>query len=136
MTTYMSAVDGIEYDNLIGNSTYNPGLKANRKFKIHGQTANIVASNVANQEVGTVAVPALAAGATGTITISNTLITTTSLVQVMGWRIGTTTPGAGAYVAPTYFAAPASGSVVLNIINPTAVAILSTDFQLWYRIVN
>jgi|GEM_PF-3444853 len=128
-------VDGIDLDDITAGITH-PGLRSGRKWKYHGQTGNTVALNIANQGVGTGALPALAAGATGTITITNSLITTLSLIfcQV---KIGTTTAAAGAVATVlTQLRAPAAGSCVVDVTNLGSAAMLATDYVLHYWVVN
>lgn len=135
MTLELSAVDGLVYDDLTA-STPNPGVKSGRKWKYHGQTGNTVAGNVANIGMGTVAVPALSAAATGTVTITDSKIASTSLVWLQV-KIGTTTASAGAVATVhTSCRAPGSGSVVVDVTNLGSAATLSTDYQLWYWVVN
>lgn len=106
------------------------------KLDFLAQTASAAASSAANQGVGTVTVPALSAGATGNLTITNSLIATTSLI-FLTLRRGTTTPGAGAVATVLCQArAPGSGSVVVDVTNLGSAATLSTDYELWFLIVN
>jgi len=132
----ISAVDGIGYKDLTSIAGAQPGLLAGRKFYFLGQTDNRIASNVANQGIGTVALPALAAGATGTVTITDSLITFLSIVLLTVKR-GTTTPAAGALAAITVSGQqPSSGSVVVDIRNNGSVATLATDYVLHYLATN
>ena len=75
---FPSAVDGLGVDTL--GEGINAGVLTGRKLKWFGQTAGVAAGNVANQGIGTVALPALAAGAVGTVVVGDTLVTTNSLI--------------------------------------------------------
>jgi len=137
MAAEPTVIAGIGVDNL---SAQRPsaGVLPNRKWLYHGQTGNTVVGNVGNQGIGTVALPALAAGAAGaaTVTITDSLITTTSIVLVTVRR-GTTAPAAGAVA--TILAsveAPAAGSVVVDVVNLGTAATLATDYVLHYVALN
>lgn len=100
------------------------------------QTANTAAANVANAGAGAVAVPAIANGATGTVTINDTNITVNSMFDFTFGR-GTTTAAAGAIAALVAQARPPTqGQVVVDIRNAGAAATLSTDYVLWYAVIN
>lgn len=75
----ITPIDGISVDQL-GSNAPNPGLSPGRSWNVFGQTHNQSGSSVANQAEGTVSLPAIAAGASGTVTIANSLITGNSLV--------------------------------------------------------
>lgn len=113
-----------------------PTVLAGCKLNADGQTALAAASAVANQRVGAVTLPALAAAATSTVTISNSLITAQSYVQLTVKR-GTTTAGAGA-VATVVLAGriPTAGSLVVDVTNLGSAATLSTDYEAIYEITN
>lgn len=134
MANPLSSVDGIGYDGDVTTGNRNAGWIAGRKPVSLGQTVNTVASTVADQMTGTVALPALAAAATGTVTITNALITANSMIFTQVRR-GTTTGAAGAGVV-TEAQAPTAGSCVISVRNPGSAASLSTDYELWYWIVN
>jgi hypothetical protein len=106
------------------------------KHNHSGQTGNTVANNVANQGIGTVALPALTSGATGTVTITDSRITASSLIWITVKR-GTTTPAAGALAGIVAdLQAPGSGSCVVDLRNAGTAATLSTDYVLHYLVVN
>lgn len=138
MSTYPSPVDGIWYEDVTA-ATHTgapyPGTAPGVKYLALGQTGNTVATNVANQGIGTVACPALSAGAVGTVTISDSLITANSLIFCTVRR-GTTTPASGAYCMVRDVMTPTSSSVVVNVVNLGSAATLSTDEQLFYMVVN
>jgi|SRR5579859_92779 len=116
--------------------TPNGALKSGRKFVYLGQTVSTLASTVANQPVGTVAIGALNAAATTTVTITNSLIVATSFVFC---QIAKCTTVAGAGAVATLVCAPrvpGTGSCVVDVTNLGSAATLSTDYQLWYWIVN
>lgn len=99
------------------------------------QTGNTVATDKGNQFAGSVAIPAITNGATGTVTLTNNKIKATSIILTQ-IRRGTTTPAAGA----TNFlvvesATPTAGSCVFTVRNLGSAATLSTDYQLWYSII-
>jgi hypothetical protein len=100
------------------------------------QTGNTVATDRANQVMGSVAIPAITNGVTGTVTLTNAKIKATSIIMVQVRR-GTTTPAAG---ATTFLviesATPTAGSCVFTVRNLGSAATLSTDYQLWYHIVS
>jgi hypothetical protein len=110
-------------------------LSAATKISAAGQTGNTSAANVANQGIGTVALPALAAATSGTVTVTDARITTASIIQATVAR-GTTTPTAlGSVVVAARL--PGSGSCVFDVRNTHAsTATLSTDYTLWYWVVN
>lgn len=117
-------------------ATPNPMMRSGAKLTWKRQTGNTVAGNVGNAGLGTVALPALNAGATGTVTISDSLIGTASLIFVFVAR-GTTTPAAGAIASIIVDAqAPTAGSVVLDLRNAGTAATLSTDYVVWYLVIN
>lgn len=114
----------------------NPGPRTGQKFAAPAQTVSTLASTVANQTVGTVGIGALAAGATGTVTITNSLIAATSFVFCVVAK-QTTVAGAGA-VATVLCAPriPGAGSCVVDVTNLGSAATLSTDYQIWYLVIN
>lgn len=100
------------------------------------QTANTAAANVANAGAGAVAVPAIANGATGTVTINDTNITVNSMFDFTFGR-GTTTAAAGAIAALVpQCRPPTAGQVVIDVRNAGSAATLSTDYVLWYTVTN
>lgn len=127
-----TVIDGIHLDT----TQSNPGVQSARKWLYHGQAGNTVAGNTGNRSCGTTALPALAAGATGTFTITDSFITALSLIWLQV-KIGTTTAGAGAVATVlTSLRAPAAGSVVVDVTNLGSVATLSTDYVVHYWVVN
>lgn len=102
---------------------------------VRNQTVNKVAGNVANQGIGTVALPALAAGAVGTVTISDTWIHTESIIFCQVKR-GTTTAVAGAVATLILALRPATtGACIVDVMNHGAAATLATDYVLHYEVV-
>jgi hypothetical protein len=100
------------------------------------QTGNTVAGNQGNQYVGTVAIGAVTNGATATVTVTNSKIKASSIILTQ-IRRGTTTPAAGATTFLVVEAAtPTAGQCVFTVRNLGSAATLSTDYQLWYHIVN
>lgn len=134
-TGYLSDVDGIGYDNP-ANATPNPGVLPGRKLKMLGQAGNTVASNVANQGVGTVAVPALAAGATTTLTITDSTITTASLIDLQA-AYGTTPPTDGQAIPQLVVKSVAAGSAAVVVKNTDGTnAIAANNYVCWYTVTN
>lgn len=135
MATGDSLVEGFDYPDT---SVFdmNPRYKTRTKPLFAGQTALAAGSSVADQAIGVVALPALNAGATGTVTITNARITTISHVFLTVKR-GTTTAGAGA-VGTVVVAGrlPGSGSLVVDVTNLGSAATLSTDYDVQFLICN
>lgn len=99
------------------------------------QTGNTVATDKGNQFTGSLALPAIANGATGTATLTNSKIKASSIILTQVRR-GTTTPAAGAInFLVVESATPTAGSVVFTVRNLGSAATLSTDYQLWYHII-
>ena len=147
-TYYITPVDYLDFDadpsgntgssvNTSPQTRPNLGLRANKPYlKALGQTQNnSTSAPVANQPLGVVALPAIAAATTGTVTITNSLIGTTSYIFTQ-LRRGSTVPAVGAQAITAFATPPTAGSCVINIRNAGATATLATDFQLWYLIVN
>src|SRR5260221_14368093 len=89
-----SAVHGIGHDGP-GNDPENPGILTGILLKFFGNPTNNVSGTVNNQQVGSVALPAINAAATGTITYTNNKIKATSRVfaQVRQTNTGDTPAG-------------------------------------------
>lgn len=60
----------------------NPGVLSGKKFKVLGQTSNNSNGTVANQQIGSAPLASLAAGASGTVVVSNSLVTANSIILV------------------------------------------------------
>ena len=126
----LTAVDGIGLDDDTARGSQ-PGVLPNFKLKWLGQAANTAAGNVANQGIGTVGLPALGAGAEGTVTVTDSLITASSLVFVTVVNAnGDTTAGARVTADVRM---PASGSVVVHYKTDQA---MSAAWAAWYWVVN
>ena len=98
------------------------------------QPGNTVATMAPNKGRGTLAIPALAAGATTDVTITDTMIRPTTALGVYCGP-GTTVPAAGAkggLNANTLSVAP--GTAIVTVRNVGTAASLATDFVLWYNI--
>lgn len=112
-------------------------FSSGRRLKYKAQTGNTVAGNVANQGIGTNALPAVTNGTTTTQVVNNTLVTAASIILCQVRR-GTTTPAAGALasliVEVTSIVAGTSFTVTIR--NVGTAATLSTDYQLWYMVLN
>src|SRR4051812_18247964 len=80
MADYATAVEGIGIDDIKGQPAH-PTLRKNRKWKYTGTTTTGVAGAAANQALGFVTLPALGAGASGTVTYTNSLITANSVIK-------------------------------------------------------
>ncbi len=108
-----------------------------QRLRYAGQTGSNPQFNIANQGIGSKALPALAGNTATTVTISDTNINSTSIVFFQVKRAGAsgaTTPAAATVgfiqiVAPTFCG---SGSVVVDVVNTSGTAILATDYELWY----
>lgn len=126
-----TGVDGIGYDDLAAFPPH-PGTKAGRKLKSLGQTSNRAGASVADQDCGTVAIGALAAGASTTVTITNSLITTLSLIRVQPMNVGpNATAGRGLVCSPRV---PTSGACVVDVTSLQAIG--SGDYELHFWITN
>jgi hypothetical protein len=135
MTEYLaSAPDGWSYTadpSASGAAAPNAGPRSGQKHAFPAQAGNTLALTTANQAFGMVAAPALASGATGTVTWTNSLINANSIISVRGCRRGTTTPAAGALAALIVNSqAPGAGTVVLDVRNAGTAATLATDYEI------
>jgi hypothetical protein len=74
-----TSIDGLTYDDYVNNVPA-LGLMATRALRWFGQTINKVTGNVANEQIGTLNLPVLAATTTGTVTLTNSKITANSLI--------------------------------------------------------
>src|SRR4051812_44549439 len=118
-----TAVDYIEFDADPSSSTSqinselarpNLGIREHKPYlKALGQTANTVAGNVANEPVGTLAVPAIAINVIGTITLTNSLITANSFIFTTCRKVGTDASTARGPVV--WVDALASGSATIGV---------------------
>lgn len=129
--TAISSVDGIGFKNMT-DPTPRTGILAGRGWNAHGQTANTSAADVANQIVGTVSLPAVNALATGTATITNSLITTLSLIFVTVKLGATADSGAGRGLC-VQLQAPAAGSCVVEY---TPLINMVNAWSLHYWVIN
>lgn len=140
---WVTAVDYLEFDadpssnlHAINGETNRPnlGIRQSKPYlKALGQTANTVAGNVANQPVGTLAVPAIALNVVGTITLTNSLITANSFIFLTTRKVGT---DANTGRGPTAFVdAQAAGSATIGVrAGGTAVAV--STWVVHYLIIN
>lgn len=112
----------------------NLGMRDGKPYlKALGQTANTVAGNVANQPVGTFAIPATAIAVVGTVVVSNTLVTANSIIMCSTRRVGTdssTARGPNIWVD-----ALAAGSVTFGF-RSQGVAIAVSTYVGHYLIIN
>jgi hypothetical protein len=131
MPTYISVVDGIGYDDMKANGP-NPGVLPGHKLKWLGQTGNTASGSVADQGIGTVALPPIAAGATGSITITDARITAASLIFV-SVKDGPTPDTAAGRGVVAWAKAPTMGQVVVNY---TPLATMANAWALHYWVVN
>src|SRR5438309_2103281 len=108
MTHRVTPVDGLGINRIssVGSSPPIVGPIPGSRAAYFGQAGNTVAGNTANQAVGIVACPALAAGAAGSVTWTNSMITAQCAIRVWGVRRGTTVPAAGAYCFVVDWRAP------------------------------
>src|SRR5690349_14848917 len=136
MATELSAVDGISYDDTTATAP-NPGITPGKRLKVLGQTVNKATGAVANQQIGTVDLPILAAGATGTVAVSNSQVTANSLIFVSvanetaaGAFAGDTTAGR---CVDAWIESVGSGTFTIGY---HATAAMSADWSVYYLIFN
>lgn len=111
----------------------NLGMRQSKPYlKALGQTSN-TASAVANQPLGTVAVPAIAISVIGTVAVTNTLITANSYVMLSVRRIGTDSSTARGPVV--WVDALAAGSMTIGV-KANGVAIAVSTYVVHYLIIN
>lgn len=140
---WVTPVDYLEFDadptsnaSLASNETSRPnlGIRQHKPYlKALGQTANTVAGNVANQPVGTLAVPAIAINVIGTITLSNSLITANSFIFTQTRKVGTDSSTARGPV--TWVDALSAGSATIGV-KAQGVAIAVSIYVVHYLIIN
>lgn len=140
---WVTPVDYIEFDaDPSGNASFlaseisrpNLGLREHKPFlKSLGQTANTVAGNVANQWVGTAAVPAIAINVIGTVVVTNSLVTANSFIFTQTRKVGTDASTARGPV--TWIDAQAAGTVTIGV-KAQGVAIGTGIYVVHYWIVN
>ena len=121
----------MNYDNDPGTNGYpdvNPGIAPGNKFKMLGQTGSSSSNSVANQGCGWVALGQLAAATRGTVTITDSLITTASGIEVTPYGKGDTTGVVAAWVQSV-----AAGSAVIGYY---AIAAMTAAWDLWYSVTN
>ncbi len=93
---------------------------------------NSLLTSAVNRGRGAVQVPAMAAGATSTITINDSRITPSSRITTELVR-GTTAPAAGATASvDTLVRTPTVGQVIIDVRNDGSAAVLNTDYVLLY----
>lgn len=135
MTRMVDGVDGLGYDSQ-DRLQFLPGYRL--RF---GQAGGAAQFNTANQGIGTVALPAIAAGATGEVTINDSTIDSTSMVFCQVTRnksAGFTVPAAGAIaglVADVKAISTSQPNITIELRNVGSAATLATDYELWYWIV-
>jgi len=112
----------------------NLGMRDHKPYlKALGQPVNVVAGNVANQPVGTLAVPAIAVNVIGTAVLTNSLITANSFILTQVRKVGTDTSTARGPV--TWTDALAAGSATIGV-KAQGVAITAGVYVLHYLIIN
>lgn len=136
-------VDYLEFDadpassaSHLGSETARPnlGMRDGKPYlKALGQTSNTAAGNVANQPLGTVAVPAIAINVIGTVAVTNTLITANSIVMLTPRKVGTDASTARGPVV--WIDALAAGSMTIGV-KAQGVAIGVSTYVVHYLIIN
>lgn len=136
MAIEQSTLDGVSYDDNTS-TTPNPGMNSGRRLKWFGQTVNKATGNVANQQIGTADLPAIAAGATSTVVVSNSLVTANSLIflsvaneTTAGAFAGDTTAGR---CVDAWIESVAAGTFTIGY---HATALMSTDWSCYFLIIN
>lgn len=137
MPGWITGIDYIDFDaDPSTNSSARPNLamRENKKYLgVLGQPANTVAGNVANQAIGTLAVPAVALNVVGTIALSNSLITANSFIFLTTRKVGT---DAGTGRGPLAFVdALAAGSATIGI-RAGGTAVPVSAWVVHYLIIN
>lgn len=134
MTAFHTAVPGLKTHNnpATTGGPYWLEILPGEKLFFSGQTANTAAGNVANQGIGTVALPVITAGTTGTVTISDTQIRTTSIVMLTVKQGPTPDATAGRGICVT-LQAPGTGSVVVEY---TPLVNMAQAWALHYHVWN
>lgn len=133
---WVTYVDYLEFDaDPSGTAPARPNLgMADGKpyLKALGQPLNTVAGNVANQPVGTLAVPALTAATVATIALTNTLITANSFIFLNVRRVGAdTATGRG---PQAWVDVQAAGSATIGVRSTVAAAV--SLYVVHYLIIN
>ena len=128
-----SAVHGIGFDNDL-QPTPNPGVLPGMTFKVLGQTSNLAAGNAANQQTGTVALPALAAGTVGTVVVPNTLVTATTSLVLLTARIGPLGDATAARGVLVWIESVGAGTFTIGYLSPSAL--MANPWACHYYIVN
>jgi len=84
--TIPTEIDGLKEDSRTSGSlpAHNPVVATGRALCWEGQTSNTSAGNVANQQVGTFAVPSGTASGTTLTAVANTQVGTNSLIEILG----------------------------------------------------
>lgn len=100
--------------------TIHPAIRAGRALWSEGQTAITSGGNIANQFIQTASLGALAAGASSTVVLNNTLVTATTVL--MGAPIAEADPGAGVQLEWWISARVAGTSITLGVRNTGASA--------------
>lgn len=113
----------------------NLGMRDGKPYlKALGQPANTVAGNIANQPVGTLAVPAIATLNTiGTITLTNSLITINSFIFLSVRKVGADASTARGPFA--FIDALSAGSATIGVKADT-VAVAVGIYVVHYLIIN
>jgi hypothetical protein len=112
----------------------NLGMRDGKPYlKALGQPANTVAGNVADQPVGTLAVPAISINVIGTITLTNALVTANSLIFLTPRKVGTDSSTARGPVC--WVDALSAGSATIGV-KAQGVAISVSIYVVHYLIIN
>jgi len=140
---WVSAVDYLDFDADPSSSSPhvnfersrpNLGIREGKPYlKALGQTANTVAGNVADQPIGTLAVPAIAVNVIGTIVLTNSLITANSFILTQPRKVGTDNSTARGPV--TWTDALSAGSATIGV-KAQGVAIAVNIYVVHYLIIN
>lgn len=134
---WVTPIDFLEFDADPSSTTFirpNLGMADSKPYlKALGQTANTVAGNVANQAIGTLAVPAIAVNVVGTIALSNTLITANSFIFLSVRKVGTDSSTSRGPVA--WVDAIGAGTATIGV-KAEDLAISASVYVVHYLIIN
>lgn len=140
---WITAVDYLEFDadpssnlHAITNETNRPnlGIRQHKPYlKALGQTSNTAAGNVANQPLGTAAIPAIAINVIGTVTVSNSLITANSFIIPFCKKVGTDASTARGPVV--WIDSMGAGTVTFGV-KAQGVAIAVSTYVIQFLIIN
>ena len=108
-----------------------PGVLPGSKEICLGQSSSAVGSQTANQNMGTVALPHIAANTRGTVTVNNTLAVSASMIQITSWN--NNADATASLAVPVALGAVVSGTSFVIEYMPTAT--MAQDWAAIYRIV-